>query len=164
MPDLKKKWLDIASLGLSALCVIHCLALPFLVVLLPALTPFTGSWVHAALVLTAAPISLWAIRASHVWRKWQISAPIITGLILLAAAAFIPALADMEVALSVIGALLIATLDKTIVFLAIPSSATPAFKAIVIVAICLLQSQRVRALFSQRRARTSTPRKEAVSA
>jgi simple sugar transport system permease protein len=65
---------------------------------------------------------------------------------------------------SVIGALLIATLDKTIVFLAIPSSATPAFKAVVIVAICLLQSQRVRALFSQRRARTFTPRKEAVSA
>jgi hypothetical protein len=50
------------------------------------------------------------------------------------------------------------------VFLSIPSSATPAFKAVVIVAICLLQSQRVRALFSQRRARTSTPRKEAVSA
>jgi hypothetical protein len=108
MPDLKKKWLDIASLALSALCVVHCLALPFLVVLLPALTPFTGSWVHAALVLTAAPISLWAIRASHVWRKWQISAPIVSGLILLALAAFIPALSDVEVVLSVIGALLIA--------------------------------------------------------
>ncbi|MFT4074564.1 MAG: MerC domain-containing protein [Asticcacaulis sp.] len=108
MPDLKKKWLDIASLALSALCVVHCLALPFLVVLLPALTPFTGSWVHAALVLTAAPISLWAIRASHVWRKWQISLPIVAGLILLAAAAFIPALNDIEVAMSVIGALLIA--------------------------------------------------------
>ena len=108
MPDLKKKWLDIASLALSALCVVHCLALPFLVVLLPALTPFTGSWVHAALVLTAAPISLWAIRASHVWRKWQISVPIVSGLILLALAAFIPALSDVEVVLSVIGALLIA--------------------------------------------------------
>lgn len=109
MLHVKKTWLDIASLGLSALCVVHCLALPFLVVLLPALTPFTGSWVHAALVLTAAPISLWAIRASHVWRKWQISVPIVTGLILLALAAFIPALADIEVGLSVIGALLIAT-------------------------------------------------------
>lgn len=106
-PGVKKKWLDIASLALSALCVVHCLALPFLVVLLPALTPFTGSWVHAALVLTAAPISLWAIRASHVWRKWQISGPIIGGLTLLAAAAFIPALGDIEVTLSVIGALLI---------------------------------------------------------
>jgi hypothetical protein len=109
MLHLKKKWLDIASLGLSALCVVHCLALPFLVVLLPALTPFTGSWVHATLVLTAAPISLWAIRASHVWRKWQISVPIVIGLVLLALAAFVPSLADIEVTLSVIGALLIAT-------------------------------------------------------
>ncbi|MGA1836641.1 ABC transporter permease [Herbiconiux sp. 11R-BC] len=78
---------------------------------------------------------------------------------------------------SVIGALLIATLDKTIVFLSIPSSATPAFKALVIVIICLLQSQRVRALFARRRAQVrptpSSPsappnpastRKETVSA
>lgn len=108
MLHLKKKWLDIASLGLSALCVVHCLALPFLVAALPMLTPFTGSWVHAALVLTAAPVSIWAIRASHVWRKWQISLPIIGGLVLLAAAAFIPALEDVEVAMSVIGALFIA--------------------------------------------------------
>jgi simple sugar transport system permease protein len=69
----------------------------------------------------------------------------------------------------VIGALLIATLDKTIVFLSIPSSATPAFKAVVIVIICLLQSQRVRALFARRKSRTtptaSVPtRKETVSA
>jgi simple sugar transport system permease protein len=52
---------------------------------------------------------------------------------------------------SVVGALLIATLDKTIVFLGISSSATPAFKAIVIVVLCLLQSQRVRSWFVQRR-------------
>jgi ribose/xylose/arabinose/galactoside ABC-type transport system permease subunit len=71
---------------------------------------------------------------------------------------------------SVIGALLIATLDKTIVFLSIPSSATPAFKAVVIVIICLLQSQRVRALFARRKSSRTTPtssvptRKETVSA
>jgi simple sugar transport system permease protein len=65
---------------------------------------------------------------------------------------------------SVFGALLIATLDKTIVFLSIPSSATPAFKAVVIVIICLLQSQRVRALFNKRKARTALTRKELVSA
>ena len=77
---------------------------------------------------------------------------------------------------SVIGALLIATLDKTIVFLSIPSSATPAFKALVIVVICLLQSRRVRELFNQRRGRRMPPgaipapeaptptRKETVSA
>jgi simple sugar transport system permease protein len=43
-----------------------------------------------------------------------------------------------------LGALLIATLDKTIVFLGIPSSATPAFKAAVIIGLYLVQSKRVR--------------------
>lgn len=46
-----------------------------------------------------------------------------------------------------VGAMLIATLDKTVLFLGVSSSATPAFKAIVIVVLCLLQSQRVRAWF-----------------
>ncbi|MGK9146402.1 ABC transporter permease [Plantibacter flavus] len=64
---------------------------------------------------------------------------------------------------SVIGALLIATLDKTIVYLSIPSSATPAFKAVVIVIVCLLQSQRVRALFNQRRSSPTRTTKGAVS-
>ena len=73
-----------------------------------------------------------------------------------------------------IGSLLIATLDKTVVFLGISSSATPAFKAIVIIALCLLQSPRVRALFRARRSRRrdvggtsgsdSNLEKEAVSA
>lgn len=52
---------------------------------------------------------------------------------------------------STIGALLIATLDKTILFLGIPSAATPTFKAVVIIVLCLLQSQRVRALLGGRR-------------
>lgn len=46
---------------------------------------------------------------------------------------------------SAIGALLIVTLDKTVTFLSIPSAATPAFKAAVIVVVCLMQSERVRA-------------------
>lgn len=58
---------------------------------------------------------------------------------------------------SVIGALLIVTLDKTITFLSIPSAATPAFKAVVIVIICLLQSERVRVLFTKRRSRHLPP-------
>ena len=41
---------------------------------------------------------------------------------------------------SVVGALMITTLDKTVTFLGIPSSATPAFKAVVIIILCLLQS------------------------
>ncbi len=66
---------------------------------------------------------------------------------------------------AVVGALLIATLDKTVVFLGVSSSATPAFKAIVIVVLCLLQSERVRQVFRQRRAsRPHTPQKEVIPA
>ncbi len=66
-----------------------------------------------------------------------------------------------------VGALLIATLDKTVLYLGVSSSATPAFKAIVIVVLCLLQSSRVRGWFRRRRAEKSvekTPQKEEVSA
>ncbi len=51
---------------------------------------------------------------------------------------------------STMGALLIATLNKTVVFLGVPSAATPAFKAIVIIALVLLQSERVRNLVFRR--------------
>jgi len=60
-----------------------------------------------------------------------------------------------------VGALLIATLDKTVLFLGISSSATPAFKAIVIIVICLLQSARVRAWFQGRRRARIAPRAQA---
>jgi simple sugar transport system permease protein len=43
-----------------------------------------------------------------------------------------------------LGAVLIATLDKTVVFLGVPSSATPAFKAIVIIVLYIVQSPRFR--------------------
>lgn len=56
---------------------------------------------------------------------------------------------------AVVGGLLIATLDKTVVFLGVSSSATPAFKAIVIVILCLLQSERVRGILARRRRRLS---------
>ncbi|GAA4192682.1 ABC transporter permease [Microbacterium oryzae] len=65
---------------------------------------------------------------------------------------------------AVVGAILIATLDKTVVFLGVSSSATPAFKAIVIVALCLLQSERVRRMFRQRRAGASRSVKREVVA
>lgn len=52
-----------------------------------------------------------------------------------------------------VGALLIATLDKTVVFLGVPSSATPAFKATVILILFLLQADSVRSLLRRRRTR-----------
>lgn len=62
-----------------------------------------------------------------------------------------------------VGALLIATLDKTVLFLGVSSSATPAFKAIVIVVLCLLQSERVRSWFRRRRTTPpAAPKQETV--
>src|SRR5690606_30838085 len=52
---------------------------------------------------------------------------------------------------STLGALLIATLNKTVVFLGVPSAATPAFKAVVIIALVLLQSERIRSLVLRRK-------------
>lgn len=52
-----------------------------------------------------------------------------------------------------VGALLIATLDKTVVFLGVPSSATPAFKATVILVLFLLQADIVRDVMRRRRDR-----------
>lgn len=105
----KSKWLDFTSIGLSGLCVVHCLALPFLAALLPMLGIFADNeWVHPVLVLLAAPMSLWAIIASHAWRKWKVSALIAVGLALLGLAAFVDAFDEYEVAMSVIGASCIA--------------------------------------------------------
>ena len=66
---------------------------------------------------------------------------------------------------STVGAVLIATLNKTVLFLGVPAAATPAFKAIVIVALVLLQSERIRSLvFRPRRTpeRPSGPERPAA--
>lgn len=106
---VKSKWLDFASMGLSGLCVIHCLALPFIVAFLPVISVFTDNdWVHPILVMLAAPLSLWAIIASNAWRKWRVSALIAAGLAMLGLAAFVDAFQPIEVAMSVIGASCIA--------------------------------------------------------
>ena len=60
-----------------------------------------------------------------------------------------------------IGALLLATLDNTVVFRGVSSAATPAFKAVVIVALCLLQSATIRERLS--RVRLRAPRREVTA-
>ena len=105
----KSRWLDFASVGLSGLCVVHCLALPLLAAALPLAGALADApWVHPLLVLIAAPLSLWAVHTSRAWRKAPVVALVALGLVLLALAAFVPALAALDVALSVIGALSIA--------------------------------------------------------
>lgn len=52
---------DMAAVGLSSLCMVHCLALPLLAASLPVVGSWAqAEWVHWLFVGLAAPISLFA--------------------------------------------------------------------------------------------------------
>ena len=54
--------LDATAIGLSGLCLVHCLALPVLAAGLPMLGAFSeAEWVHWLFVALAAPISAYAL-------------------------------------------------------------------------------------------------------
>jgi hypothetical protein len=57
------------SLVLSSLCIIHCLSIPIIVILLPALAGFLSSTVETIIILLIVPIS--AIGFFPTWRKHQ---------------------------------------------------------------------------------------------
>lgn len=53
---------DAVAISLSGLCLIHCLALPFLVGFLPLLGSWAeAEWVHAGFVGLAVPVSIWTL-------------------------------------------------------------------------------------------------------
>jgi hypothetical protein len=54
-------WLDGAAVGLSALCLIHCLALPLLVAGLPFLAQFAEGHLHAQMLVVVLPLSFIAL-------------------------------------------------------------------------------------------------------
>jgi simple sugar transport system permease protein len=56
-----------------------------------------------------------------------------------------------------IGALFIATLARTIPNIGIPSEVNYVFKAVVVIAVCLLQSPKARSLLTVRRRGSSVP-------
>jgi hypothetical protein len=60
-PAKSTDWLDGAAIGLSGLCLLHCLALPFFAGALPMLMPFTESHLHAQVLYFAIPLSAVAI-------------------------------------------------------------------------------------------------------
>lgn len=64
----RDNWIESAAMGLSIGCLIHCLALPLVIALLPA----TASWLHLPesfhlwALLSALPVSLYMlITSSH---------------------------------------------------------------------------------------------------
>lgn len=50
--------LDKVAVALSGLCLLHCLALPLLLLALPALNEFSGGHLHAQVLVVAIPVSI----------------------------------------------------------------------------------------------------------
>ncbi|HVK42443.1 MAG TPA: MerC domain-containing protein [Phenylobacterium sp.] len=68
--------LDASAISLSGLCMAHCLVLPLVAAFSPLLAAWAeAEWVHAAVVLMAAPLSALAL-----WRRGQRPAVILLAL------------------------------------------------------------------------------------
>ena len=90
--------LDGWAVGLSGLCLVHCLALPVLAVLLPALGAWTHvEWMHVVFVLIAAPLSAMALLRPTHGRQTPLALIAFggAGVLLLAVGAFGPDAADI---------------------------------------------------------------------
>ena len=101
---------DQLAVFLSSLCLVHCLAMPIALGMLPAsLLWLESELVHGLLVLLAIPVSGFAIFAGLGEvdeRKFVAGAS--TGLLLLVLALTVESLHDYEIALTTIGATLLA--------------------------------------------------------
>ena len=100
---------DAAAAGLSTLCIIHCLALPLLATALPLASVLAeNEWIHRGLVLSAMPISAYAIFKTwpRLWDRFFVLL-IAVGFALLLAAGFVEAVHDYEKTLTTIGALMV---------------------------------------------------------
>jgi hypothetical protein len=108
-PSAFVRLLDASAVGLSGLCLAHCLALPVAAAFLPVLGTWAeAEWVHLAFLVAAVPISITALARSGGWR-----APVVLGLaligigLLMSGALF--ANEGAELAMTVAGGLALAT-------------------------------------------------------
>jgi hypothetical protein len=102
--------MDMYAVGLSTLCVLHCLALPLLVTLMPlAAQAADNEIVHKVLVVAAVPVSLRVIwKTRPVGNRLFVGAAL-GGLGLLLLAAFVEAVSAYEEAITVAGGALLCT-------------------------------------------------------
>jgi hypothetical protein len=81
-------WLDGAAVALSALCLVHCLALPLVVAGLPFLAQFSEGHLHAQVLVVVLPLSVIALSIGfRRHRDLRIIAAGALGMLLLAAGA-----------------------------------------------------------------------------
>ena len=105
-------WFDGLAISLSVVCVVHCLALPVIIALLPALSQWLQlpEAIHAWLLGCAIPISLTVLgRSAHRHRAARGTLLLgIVGLFLMGGALLAPTEA-LETVISVGGAVLLAS-------------------------------------------------------
>ena len=107
--ELGSPRLDLYAAGLSALCLLHCLALPLLVTIMPLVAQTAESeLVHQLLVVATVPVSLrviWKTLAAH--RNRLFVGAVLGGLGLLLLAAFSEAVSAYEEPITVVGGVLL---------------------------------------------------------
>lgn len=102
---------DISAIGLSGLCLLHCLALPALAAFLPMLAAGAdAAWVHLLLLALAAPLAATGLWCSHrqcplPWVLWLLAG---FGLVALLAGALGWPTESRETVLTVAGSLSLA--------------------------------------------------------
>ncbi len=103
--------LNVFAVGLSTLCLLHCIALPILVTVLPvAAQAAENEFLHRILVLLAVPVSLrvvWKALPGDGNRLFVVAA--LGGLGLLLLAAFVEAVSRYEQPITVAGGVLLAS-------------------------------------------------------
>ena len=102
---------DSIAIGASGLCLLHCLAFPFLASVLPLFSGIAeNELVHKSLVVVALLASGYALSRSKPGRDRIIFAILaIVGAGLLVASAYIEAFHDMERPLTIVGSLVLAS-------------------------------------------------------
>lgn len=83
-PGNSSDWLDGAAVGLSGLCLLHCLALPLVVGVLPALVPLVDGHLHSQMLVIVLPLSIVAIGIGYSrHRNFRVVIAAAAGLLLL---------------------------------------------------------------------------------
>lgn len=107
---LRSRGFDGVAMSLAGLCLVHCLALPVLVVALPFLAVFAeAEWVHWLFVAMAVPVSGIALLGSAGRRSGGLVVSALAGLALLAAGAAGWPDHSYETLLTVAGGIILAT-------------------------------------------------------
>lgn len=106
----RQRLFDGVAIGASILCLAHCLLLPVLFVMLPAMATVIAvpETFHVAALVLAVPTSALALIGGYRRHRWARPAMVaIPGIILLAAGALLAPSESAETLLSVAGALLL---------------------------------------------------------